>query len=493
MKPAEDDGEPDVDLDAEPHFLPAFMEPPTPVDSATEEAVIALRESMQVKVVGEAPGFACGPITSYSDLSEILPDYVTEALAKHGIDQPMPIQAQTLPFLLSGFDCIGIAKTGSGKTLAFILPAIAHIERQAPATTGQRAEPIALVLAPVRELAVQIAEEANKVFWHSESAAHAKGVGAVSIYGGGQRVRDQQLEDLKKGWCQMLVATPGRMVDFLEAADMTLSKVVYFVLDEADRMLDSGFGDQMDSISNALPERRQTLFFSATWPVEVRKLAKRMCKAPPIRVCVGQTDEDVAGSGGPASRDDIVQEVIVFDNADYKKVEAEKKQILNKHIRELLRDPKHKILVFVNMKQMTWELAEALNAEGFQADFMYGGRSQDSRAECVRKFKEAETKLLVTTDVMARGLDIPNISHVVVYDCYGGIDEYVHRIGRTARGPYGKGHALTFFEYDAKYSEMAGELIRVLQNANQQVPQQLQDIADGVADGTRPVKFAKKW
>lgn len=162
LKPAEDDGEPDVDLDAEPHFLPAFMEPPTPVDSATEEAVIALRESMQVKVVGEAPGFACGPITSYSDLSEILPDYVTEALAKHGIDQPMPIQAQTLPFLLSGFDCIGIAKTGSGKTLAFILPAIAHIERQAPAATGHRAEPIALVLAPVRELAVQIRRRRTK-------------------------------------------------------------------------------------------------------------------------------------------------------------------------------------------------------------------------------------------------------------------------------------------------------------------------------------------
>merc|ERR1711879_454442 len=145
-----------------------------------------------------------------------------------------------------------------------------------------------------------------------------------------------------------------------------------------------------------------------------------------------------------------------------------------------------------NMKQMTWELAEALNSEGFQADFMYGGRSQDARAHCVRKFKDAETKLLVTTDVMARGLDIPNISHVVVYDCYGGIDEYVHRIGRTARGPYGQGHALTFFEYDPKYSEMPGELVNVLQGANQHVPPELQKMADEVANGTRQAKYKKQ-
>merc|ERR1719401_2191209 len=141
---------------------------------------------------------------------------------------------------------------------------------------------------------------------------------------------------------------------------------------------------------------------------------------------------------------------------------------------------------------MTWELAEKLKEEGFQCDFMYGGRSQDARHEVVRKFKENEIKLLVTTDVMARGLDIPNVSHVVVHDCCGDIEEYVHRIGRTARGPYGKGHALTFFEYDGKYSEMAGDLIKVLQESNQVVPPELQRIADEVANGTRQVKYAKK-
>merc|ERR1712187_6787 len=144
------------------------------------------------------------------------------------------------------------------------------------------------------------------------------------------------------------------------------------------------------------------------------------------------------------------------------------------------------------MKQLTWELSEKLNAEGFKTEFMYGGRSQDARHECVRKLKTGEIKLLVSTDVMARGLDIPNISHVVVFDSCGGIDEYVHRIGRTARGPYGKGHPLSFFQYDPKYSEMAEELIKVLHESDQVVPPELQRIADEVRSGVRAVKRQKK-
>merc|ERR1712048_320069 len=144
------------------------------------------------------------------------------------------------------------------------------------------------------------------------------------------------------------------------------------------------------------------------------------------------------------------------------------------------------------MKSMAWELAGKLTDEGFTADFMYGGRSQDARHEVVQKFKDGAIKLLVTTDVMARGLDIPGISHVVVYDCYGGIDEYVHRIGRTARGPYGKGHALTFFEYDPKYFEVPDQLISLLEDANQIVPPKLREIAEEVANGSRPAKRQKR-
>lgn len=304
-------------------------------------------------------------------------------------------------------------------------------------------------------------------------------------------IRFRQIDELNKGFCQIVAGTPGRVVDLLVSENLKMDRVVYFVLDEADRMLDSGFGEQMDAIANSVRPQRQTVFFSATWPVPVRKLAKRMCKAPPIRVNVGQAEEIENEDAGPAARNDIEQEIVVFDGDDWKQIEKQKSEKLNSHVRELLQNPAHKVLVFVNMKQMSWELAEKLTEEGFKADFMYGGRSQDARHEVVRKFKEAEIKLLVTTDVMARGLDIPNISHVVVHDCYGGIDEYVHRIGRTARGPYGKGHALTFYEYDPKYSEMAGDLIKVLEESNQVVPPELQQIADEVKSGVRAVKHQK--
>merc|ERR1711972_1006779 len=149
-------------------------------------------------------------------------------------------------------------------------------------------------------------------------------------------------------------------------------------------------------------------------------------------------------------------------------------------------NPMNKMLVFVNTKDMAWELSEQLRKEGFAADFMTANRSQNERHECIRKFKEGETKLVVTTDVMARGLDIPGITNVLVYDCYGGIDDYVHRIGRTARGMGGAGgHALVFYEFDPKYAQMPAEIISLLKGAGQHVPPLLQQIADEVADGTR--------
>jgi len=376
--------------------------------------------------------------------------------------------------------------------MAFLLPAIIHMERQGPMPDGEVA-PTALILAPVRELAVQIAEEANKILYYCKSAQHPNGAGCVGLYGGGIHIRFRQIDELKKGFCQIVAGTPGRVVDLTISGDLKLDRVVYFVLDEADRMLDSGFGDQMDGIAEHVSAGRQTVFFSATWPKEVRKLAKRMCNAPPIRVNVGQAQEQENGDSGPSARNDIVQEVVVHDSEDWKAVEREKLRRLNDHVRELLRNPDNKSLVFVSSKQMTWELAEKLTEEGFKADFMYGGRSQDARHEVVRKLKEGEIKLLVSTDVMARGLDIPNISHVVVFDTCGGIDEYVHRIGRTARGPYGKGHALSFFQYDPKYSEMAEDLIKVLEESNQVVPPELQKIADEVKAGVRAVKYQKKW
>merc|ERR1740121_1083738 len=182
------------------------------------------------------------------------------------------------------------------------------------------------------------------------------------------------------------------------------------------------------------------------------------------------------------------------------RITKEKTAKMNMHMRTVLADPRHKMLVFVNTKDMAWELSEQLQREGFAADFMTSNRSQGERHECIRKFKEGETKLVVTTDVMARGLDIPGITHVLVYDCYGGIDDYVHRIGRTARGFDGAtGHALVLFEFDPKFAQMPADIINLLQQANQHVPPMLQRIADEVANGTRKAvrgtqrKKQKKW
>lgn len=487
---AEEEEEVVVDAVSNPSW--AFLKSSSPEDSESLSAeASSKRESMEIIVMGETKRSCTPPISSFEELAGVLPQYVMTALSEAGMLSPMTIQAQTLPFVLRGFDLIGIAKTGSGKTLSFLLPAIAHVEAGEKIAWGSEgpATPIALVLAPVRELAIQIAEEANKLLTQSKSDKHDYGIGAVALYGGGARHRNMQVKDLQRGWCHILAATPGRVCDLTTSNDLSLSGVTYFVLDEADRMLDSGFEEQLDTIGGALRPDRQTLFFSATWPAVVRNCARRMCHTPPIKISVGQQEE----SSGPTTRGDIVQEIVVFDG-DLKDNEAQKKELLNAHLRTLLANEEYKILVFVNMKNMAWELAGQLNEEGFKADFMYGGRSQDARKEVVDKFKVGEIKLLVTTDVMARGLDIPGISHAVIFDCYGDIDEYVHRIGRTARGPYGCGHALTFFEYDPKFADMAGQLVDLLTTSGQVVPEKLQQIADEVANGQRERKYKKqKW
>jgi ATP-dependent RNA helicase DDX5/DBP2 len=495
--------EEDIDVEARAHGY-SFLPPIAQLTESLQSAVSAGRQVMEVVVKGETAGHMAPPISSFAELSTILPPYVTSSLAQAGIVAPFPVQQHTLPFTLRGFDLIGIAKTGSGKTLAFLLPAIAHCEMKPPMPQAHSA-PSAVILAPVRELAVQIAEEANKILWASGSSSHPRGMGCVALYGGGGKVRQEQLNSIRKGYSHIIVGTPGRMLDFLQSGDLVLDRVVFFVLDEADRMLDGGFEDQMNDIAEKIRPERQTLFFSATWPAAVRKLAKNMCRSPPVRVSIGQCPDEATG---PSARSDITQEIIVFDGGprrpwsdeDLARIANEKTARMHAHLRACLANPVNKVLVFVNTKTMAWELGEQLQKEGFAADAMYGGLSQNARAECVRKFKDAETKLVVTTDVMARGLDIPNISHVLVYDCYGGIDDYVHRIGRTARGLSGAvGHALVFYEFDPKYAQMPAEIITLLQGAGQHVPPLLQQIANDVESGVRKAvhgvqrKKQKKW
>eukprot|EP00811_Abedinium_folium_P026754 NODE_3977_length_1953_cov_9.357612.p1 GENE.NODE_3977_length_1953_cov_9.357612~~NODE_3977_length_1953_cov_9.357612.p1 ORF type:complete len:249 (-),score=82.04 NODE_3977_length_1953_cov_9.357612:385-1131(-) len=245
-------------------------------------------------------------------------------------------------------------------------------------------------------------------------------------------------------------------------------------------MLECGFEDQVNTIAKGVRPDRQTLFFSATWPPAVQELAKRMCEAgsTPVRVLVGQRDE----GGGPSTREDIIQEVVVFDDPTWDQRDAGKQELLYAHVREVLETPEHKLLVFVSRKTLADDLCKRLWAEGFQADAMHGGRTQDRRLAILDEFRVHKLRLLVCTDVMGRGLDIPGISHVVLYDMCE-VDDYVHRIGRTARGPYGKGHALTFFEFDRKWPDLPVKLCEVLASSGNEVPAELQALAMKSAPG----------
>lgn len=419
------------------------------------------------------------PVKSFQEVG-VFPPYLLQALVDSERTKPMPIQAQALPIVLSGHDLIGIAKTGSGKTLAFLLPAIVHMEAQKPVPKFE-ASPIVLILAPTRELVQQIASEAGNLLINSAQGNHPGGLWAQEVYGGKQR--QDQLNKAKGA--SLIAATPGRLTDFINTGEVALDRVTYFALDEADRMLDMGFQDEVQNFSNHIRADRHTLFFSATWPKHVQELANNLCQnsETPMIIRVGQTNGDGAGT----TRSDIDQKVIVFDEYDWNARECRKKATLYSHLNEILKVESNKALVFVSSKVLADEVAQALSAQGFSTESMHGGRKQWDRDEILENFKRGQYRLLVATDVMGRGLDIPTITHVVIYDM-GDIDDYIHRIGRTARGYSGlRGDALTLFEYNQKWPELAGLLCKVLEDSGQEPPTDLKRIAQEVENGERDV------
>mmetsp|Transcript_29872 Transcript_29872/g.93360 ORF Transcript_29872/g.93360 Transcript_29872/m.93360 type:complete len:649 (+) Transcript_29872:88-2034(+) len=467
-----------------PPFQRAFLDQPEDLSDEDRRQTELLRSSLEVSVEGPS-GEAFAPLALFEEL-EMLPPYALQALMEMDITAPMPIQAQALPIILGGHDLIGIAKTGSGKTLAYLLPAVVHIEAQKP-LSKDTVTPIALIMAPTRELAVQISEEADKLLKKSAEGNHRGGIWPACVYGGKHKM--EQLRNLWRG-CHVLVATPGRLMDLLQHEELSLSRVTYFVLDEADRMLDFGFQDDVGKIASSVRSDRHMLFFSATWPTAVQDLAKTLCRdgVQPVRLSVGQHEDGVA-----ATRADIAQEVVVFDQDTWEERDQAKRQILYGHLRRVLQSEDNKALVFVNNKSMADEMRDKLFEEGFKTDSMHGGRPQSMRMEVLDAFKRGETRLLVATDVMGRGLDIPEITHVVIYDM-GDVDDYIHRIGRTARGLSGVGgHALTLFEYNQKWPELAGGLVQVLAEAGQRVPPELKTIADEVAAGERRIVERGEW
>ncbi|KAH8103252.1 P-loop containing nucleoside triphosphate hydrolase protein [Phellopilus nigrolimitatus] len=406
------------------------------------------------------------PALSFSAIFPRIPASLHEALSS--FKEPTPIQACSWPAMLEGRDVVGIAETGSGKTLAFGIPAVSGIvkSRQAGPSNdpsysksekkskskskhNAKAHISVLALAPTRELALQTHETFT-------SLGAPFGLTSVALYGGVDK--DPQRRALVAEGAAMVVGTPGRILDLLNEGACDLSGVTYLVLDEADRMLDKGFENDIRAIiSHTGPsEGRQTLMFSATWPEAVRRLASSFLRDP-IRVTVGSDDLT-------ANRK-VEQVVEVFDD------QREKDSRLISHLRRLKARKGEKqipdearILIFVLYKKEAARVEQNLSRQGFSVIAIHGDLSQSARIAALDDFKSGRTQLLVATDVAARGLDIPNVGTVINYSFPLTVEDYIHRIGRTGRGGH-SGKSITFFTGDNHERALAGELAKVLRES----------------------------
>lgn len=332
---------------------------------------------------------------------------IVKATVDLGFEEASPIQAAAIPILLAGHDVVGQSMTGSGKTAAFGIPAIELC------VASDRSVQV-LVLCPTRELATQVADEIHKL------SSHKKGIHAVPIYGGASYER--QFYELKKG-VQIVIGTPGRLMDHMDKGTLVLDKVKMVILDEADRMLDMGFRDDIEKILQATPRERQTVFFSATVSKQIRDLIERHSRSP----------QSVS----------IQQKAVTVPTVEQWYYETPQRMKFEALLR-LVDFHGFKLgIIFCNTQRMVDELADDLIAQGFSADRLHGGIAQAQRTRVMNKFKKAEFEFLVATDVAARGIDVDDLELVVNFDLPYDAEDYVHRIGRTGRAGR-KGMAVTF-------------------------------------------------
>jgi ATP-dependent RNA helicase RhlE len=328
-------------------------------------------------------------------------------LTAQGITEPTPVQAQAIPVALEGHDLVAIAQTGTGKTLGFGLPALTRL------ADAKRGRNRMLVLAPTRELAVQVHEVLRLL-------AKPLNFQTACIYGGVGM--EPQTKALRRG-CDIIVATPGRLLDHIDRGNAKFDDLSILVMDEADRMLDMGFLPDIRRIVQKLPKDRQTLMFSATFPKEIERMAATL-----------QRDPERIEVGAIARPADAVRQGVYTVQHD------SKMRLLAK----VLNDPEVlSALVFLRTKHRTDRVAKSLQRDGFQVQAIHGGRSQSQRQQAIDGFKKGRYKILVATDVAARGIDVDGITHVVNFDIPNSSDDYIHRIGRTARAS-ATGDAITF-------------------------------------------------
>ncbi|HKB44790.1 MAG TPA: DEAD/DEAH box helicase [Chitinophagaceae bacterium] len=354
---------------------------------------------------------------SFNNLQLIEP--LLQALSKEGYSIPTPIQQQAIPVILQKRDLLGCAQTGTGKTAAFTIPVLQlmHQQRQQLQQRSHRIQ--TLILTPTRELAIQIGESI---------AAYGRFLPFryKVIFGGVPQY--SQVQAIRNG-VDIIVATPGRLLDLMQQRIISLSDIQYFILDEADRMLDMGFVHDVKRIIARLPAKRQTLFFSATMPSEIKQLAAILLTNP-VKIEVTPESPTV----------EIIQQSVYF-------VEKQNKQSL---LIQLLKDKTiETVLVFTQMKHSADKLARSLNKAGIRAEAIHGNKSQNARQDALKNFKNRRTRVLVATDIAARGIDIDELTHVLNYELPNIPETYVHRIGRTGRAGAG-GTAISFCDWSEK-------------------------------------------
>ena len=346
-----------------------------------------------------------------------LHDDILDALHDMGFDDATEIQEKTIPTILEGHDLIACAQTGTGKTAAFILPILEKISMHAEGETR------ALVIAPTRELAIQIEQQV-------QGFAYYLGITSIALYGGGDGSEwEMQRQALNKG-VDLIVATPGKLISFIDNDIARLNHVKYVVLDEADRMLDIGFYDDIIKIFSNLPAERQTLMYSATMPPKIRTLASKILTSP---------KEFSSAMSKPA--EGVLQ-------AAYLCYEPQKTPLIESLIAGKEDTPS--ILIFTSTKKKVSVIVRALKKKGFGAEGISSDLEQKDREDVLMRFKARQIRILVATDVLSRGIDIKDINLIINYDVPGDAEDYVHRVGRTARANT-TGIALTFITEDDMY------------------------------------------
>ncbi|KAK3601505.1 hypothetical protein CHS0354_027651 [Potamilus streckersoni] len=427
--------------------------PPAPTDdeeeifkSITKGINFDNFDKIPVEVTGQD---APSRINSFDEAG--LYDAFLKNVRKAGFEKPTPVQKFSIPIIMAGRDLMACAQTGSGKTAAFLLPVLTGMMKSGLSSSqfSTVQEPQALVVAPTRELALQIFMDARKF-------AHGTMLRSVVVYGGTSV--GYQMRQLEQG-THILVGTPGRLLDVLGKQKVSLEKIKYLILDEADRMLDMGFGPEVRKIVEdfGMPPKneRQTLMFSATFPEEIQKLAAEFLNDY-LFLSVGRT-------GG--ANTDVSQMICEVDR-------QQKRQKLCDILTDI---GSEKTLVFVEQKRNADFLASFLSESGFPTTSIHGDRLQREREEALKDFKTGRAPILIATSVAARGLDIPAVKYVINYDLPQTIEEYVHRIGRTGRCG-NLGEATSFYSHDTD-SGIAKALVRVLADANQDVPEWLEKYA----------------